>query len=46
LIEQGGASINEQKVTDSKQMVDLGWVKDGHLLLKAGKKRYFKISVR
>ena len=46
LVEQGGATINEQKITDIKQVIDSKWIQDGELLLKAGKKRYFRITVK
>jgi len=46
LVTQGGACINEQKISDIKQIVDSSYVKDGELMLKAGKKRYFRIIVQ
>ena len=46
LVEQGGATINEQKITAIKQVIDSKWIQDGELLLKAGKKRYFRITVK
>jgi tyrosyl-tRNA synthetase len=47
LVEQGGASINDRKITDIKQLIDDSWLdEDGELLLKAGKKRYFRITVQ
>jgi tyrosyl-tRNA synthetase len=46
LVTQGGACINEQKISDIKQMVDSSFIKDGELMLKAGKKRYFRIIVQ
>lgn len=46
LVTQGGACINEQKISDIKQMIDSSYVKDGELMLKAGKKRYFRIIVQ
>jgi len=45
LIQQGGAVINDQKIMDLETRIDSTWVRDGVLLLKAGKKRYFKIRV-
>lgn len=45
LVTQGGASINEVKITDIDKSIDLSFVEDGELLLKAGKKRYFRVIV-
>ncbi len=46
LIRQGGASVNDRKIEDEKSIIDVSWVdEDGFLLLKAGKKRYFKVVV-
>jgi len=45
LVTQGGASINNQKITDIEKSIDLSFVEDDELLLKAGKKRYFRIIV-
>ena len=44
LVTQGGASINERKVTDIGAVVDEGWLEDDQLLLRAGKKRYFRVT--
>jgi len=45
LIEQGGAIVNERKVESIEESVDSSWVQEGQLLLRAGKKRYFRILV-
>ena len=45
LVTQGGASINGNKITDIEKSIDLSFVEDDELLLKAGKKRYFRIIV-
>lgn len=45
LVTQGGASINEVKITDIDKSIDVSFVEDDELLLKAGKKRYFRIIV-
>jgi tyrosyl-tRNA synthetase len=45
LVTQGGASINEKKITDINKSIDFSFLEDGELLLKAGKKRYFRIIV-
>jgi len=45
LVDQGGASINETKITDVEAVIDASFVKQGELMLKAGKKRYFRVVV-
>ncbi|MDD2219362.1 MAG: tyrosine--tRNA ligase [Desulfoplanes sp.] len=45
LIKQGGASINDTKITQFDQMITAGNMDDGTLLLKAGKKRFHKITI-
>ena len=46
LVTQGGASINGKKITGINTLVDPAFEKDGELLLKAGKKRYFRIIIK
>ena len=47
LVQQGGAIINDKKITDEKAMVDSGWLDgDKVLMLRAGKKRVFRILCR
>ncbi|MFP4300714.1 MAG: tyrosine--tRNA ligase [Spirochaetaceae bacterium] len=43
LVQQGGARINEKKVEDVEAVIDDSWVEEGELLLRAGKKRYFRV---
>ncbi len=43
LITQGGARINDGKIEDIDLSVDRSWCKDGEMMLRAGKKRYFRI---
>lgn len=45
LIDQGGAVVNDRKVASLEEVVDSSWLKEGELLLRAGKKRYFRIVV-
>ncbi len=45
LVTQGGASINEAKITDIDKTIDISFLEDNELLLKAGKKRYFRIII-
>jgi tyrosyl-tRNA synthetase len=46
LILQGGGSVNGRKVASAEEQIDDGWLQDGELLLRAGKKRYHRITVR
>jgi len=45
LIQQGGAFVNEEKVTDLETKLDTSFVREGILLLRAGKKRYVRVRV-
>ena len=45
LLSQGGGYINNEKIDTFDQVINLSSGKDGALLLRAGKKRYMKISV-
>jgi tyrosyl-tRNA synthetase len=44
LVVQGGASINDKKIDDIELLIDAGWIDNGLISLRAGKKRYFQIS--
>jgi tyrosyl-tRNA synthetase len=45
LVQQGGAVINEKKITDPKTVISSDFAKEGELILKAGKKRFFRVIV-
>jgi len=45
LIQQGGAFVNEGKVTDLETKLDTSFLQEGILLLRAGKKRYVRVRV-
>jgi tyrosyl-tRNA synthetase len=45
LVVQGGASVNEVKVESPDAKADLGLLRDGAFLVKAGKKRLFRFTV-
>lgn len=45
-IEQGGLSINDEKVLDSKLMVTIEMFNDGKLLIKKGKKTFHMIDIK
>lgn len=46
LIEQGGAYLNEERLAPYDYLVTLDDVTDSEILLRAGKKRYYKIKVK
>jgi tyrosyl-tRNA synthetase len=47
VIQQGGAKVNERKVEELRQMIDESWLDDqGELILRAGKKKFFRLSVK
>ena len=45
LVQQGGAYLNEEKVTSIDQMVTLNDVHEGALMLRAGKKRHHRVAL-
>ncbi len=45
LITQGGAYINDENIKDLEYTVTQDNIKDNALILRAGKKRYFKVEV-
>ena len=45
-IEQGGVSINDEKVTDIKRTLTEADLKDGMAILKKGKKKFVKIVMK
>jgi len=46
LVEGGGIQLNDARVDDPKAKVGTAAVRDGHVLLRAGKKRLFRFDVR
>lgn len=46
LIQQGGAFVNDENVADVEAKVERGWIRDGEIVLRAGKKRYSRAVVR
>ena len=46
LIQQGGLSINGEKITDLKRLIIKDDFKDGAALIKRGKKNYHKIELQ
>ena len=45
LVDQGGAHINDEKYTDIDMTVGPEAVKNNEIMLRAGKKRYFRMIV-
>jgi tyrosyl-tRNA synthetase len=43
LVSQGGARINEEKIDDIEAVIDAAYLEDNAMVLRAGKKRYFRI---
>ena len=46
LVQQGGVSVNGDKVTDPAAMIDLSMFTDGEIIIKKGKKTYHKIIIK
>lgn len=47
LVQQGGAMAGEKKISDEKTVIDSGWLdSDGSLILRAGKKRVFRLIAK
>lgn len=45
-IEQGGLSVNGEKVTDARTNITLDQFRDGELLIQKGKKKFIKVLVQ
>lgn len=45
LIEQGGATIQEEKIDDLTLVIDSSWAPEDELILRAGKKRFFRVII-
>ncbi len=45
-IEQGGLTVNDEKITDKKLSVTADLFKDGALLIRKGKKKFHKVVIR
>ncbi|MCP5514503.1 MAG: tyrosine--tRNA ligase [Spirochaetales bacterium] len=46
LVQQGGAIVSEEKISDLDAVIGSSYVKDGEIMLKAGKKRFFRLIVK
>jgi len=45
LVDQGGAYVNSKNIRDPEVVIDQEWVRDGIVVLRAGKKRFYKVVV-
>jgi len=45
LIQQGGVYINEERIGESQALLSPDSIKDGEILIRVGKKKYYKIKV-
>ncbi|MDX9800152.1 MAG: tyrosine--tRNA ligase [Spirochaetia bacterium] len=46
LVQQGGAIVSEEKISDLDAVIGSGYVKEGEIMLKAGKKRFFRLIIK
>lgn len=46
LVKQNGAAVNGDKITDPDALITKEHVKDGEIILKAGKKRFFRVLIK
>ena len=46
LVQQGGARVNEEQIKDINAVIGSSFAADGEIMLKAGKKRYFRVIVK
>ncbi|MDA3811757.1 MAG: tyrosine--tRNA ligase [Spirochaetaceae bacterium] len=46
LVKQNGAAVNGEKITDPDAVINSEFIKDGEMILKAGKKRFFRIIIK
>ena len=46
IIEQGGVTVNDEKITDKKAVVTTEMFKDGSILIRRGKKKYHKVVIK
>lgn len=45
LVTQNGAAVNGEKITDPDALINSSHIDDGDIILKAGKKRFFRIII-
>ena len=45
LVQQGGATVNDEKIADIDETIGAAAISDATVMLRAGKKRYFRVVV-
>jgi tyrosyl-tRNA synthetase len=46
LVKQNGAAVNGEKITDPDAIINSDYIKEDEIILKAGKKRFFRIIIK
>ena len=46
LVTQGGATVSDKKISDVDAVIDSSFVVDGEIMMKAGKKRHYRLIVK
>lgn len=46
IIEQGGVTVNDVKISDKKAMITSDMFKEGSILIRRGKKKYHKVIIK
>ncbi|MGL5574850.1 MAG: S4 domain-containing protein, partial [Sarcina sp.] len=46
LIQQGGVSVNDVKLENDKKVIEMSDFKDDMILVKRGKKKFYKIVIK
>lgn len=46
LVQQGGVSVNDEKVTDPSLMLDKSFAKDGEMIIRKGKKVFHRVVIK
>ena len=45
LIQQGGVTVNEEKITDTNFVVDISMMKDDVIMIRKGKKVFHQVKI-
>ena len=45
-VEQGGLSVNSEKITDARASITAEHFRDGEILIQKGKKKFIKVVLR
>lgn len=46
LVEQGGAFVSDEKISSIDGIINASYIRDGEIMVKAGKKRFFRLIVK